>query len=291
MKFWLVGLSALIVALAACTDASVHIGGGGDPNPNPSNADDAYADQYDRYMIRNRKLVEALYESGMNGPNYVLARGWAKDVVDALSTMQKMLQEPHASELGPILESYRNVYDHVQRNRSVATRQQLDRWSVEVRRFAPDKVTIKPESLQEVKALQPQDPNPKPVTPQQPKPVMPAPVTPTNPPPTTNGHATPDFVTYWAWERLHAELEAKWMNGEDAKLTFERLMDVMKLMQNNVPKERLSRMITYTDYYQKLHEDTKGFKEVPPRATKQNVLDDLKAVSSGMKLYFNPDKK
>lgn len=290
MKFWLVGLSALTLSLAACTDASLHIGGGGDPNPNPSNADDAYADQYDKFMLRNHKLTQALYESGSNEPNYVLARGWAKDVVDALSTMQKMLQEPHASELGPILESYRNVYDHVQRNRSVATRAQLDRWSVEVRRFSPDKVMVKADSLEQVKAIQPQNPtpvNPK-VTPQNPTPVTPVPVT---PPPTTNGHATPDFVTYWAWERLHTELETKWMNGEDAKLTFERLMDVLKLMQNNVPKERLSRMITYTDYYQKLHEDTKGFKEVPPRATKQNVLDDLKAVASGMKLYFNPDKK
>lgn len=290
MKFWLLGLSALLLSLAACTDASVHIGGGGEPNPNPTNADEAYSDQYDKFMIRNRKLVEALFESGMNGPNYVLARTWARDVVDALSTMQKMLQEPHASELGPILESYRNVYDHVQRNRTVATRQQLDRWSVEVRRFSPDKVMVKAESLEHVKALQPVAPPPPPVSPQNPAPMPQTPANP-SPSPATNGHATPDFVTYWAWERLHAELENKWMNGEEAKVTFERLMDVMKLMQNSVPKERLSRLITYTDYYQKLHEDTKGFKEVPPRATKQNVLDDLKAVSSGMKLYFNPDKK
>jgi hypothetical protein len=266
------------------------VGGGADPDPNPSTIDEGYRQQYDKYVLRNKRLYDSLFQSGMNEPNFMAARDFARDCVDALGAMQKMLAEPQATQLAAVLDNYRRLYDGLASNHNIVTSQQLDSWSKEVRNFSPSKVTLVNSIPPTVNNNPPPQQNP-PVVKNNPPPQNPNP-NPVNPPPQmTNGGKTPDWVAYMAWERLHTELEDKWTKAEDCKPTYERLMDVMQLMQNNVPKEKLSRLITYTDYYQRLYEDTRGFKEVPKGANKQNVLDDLHAVASGMKLYFNPDRK
>lgn len=280
MKFRLPGLLALVLAAAGCSDATISLGGGSEPDPNPKSVDEGYAGQYNKFMMRHRKLQEALFSSGMNEPNFVIAREWARDCVDALGAMQKMLAEPQATELGGILENYRGVYDGVARNRNPVSSFQLDNWSREVRRYSPGSVTLKA-------VLPPTVDGSVPPTPPQPHPQPQPTPTPTPIP----GGKVPDWLSFKAWDSLHAELEDKWNKAEDCKFTYERLVEVLQLMQASVPKEKLSRLVTYTDYYQKLFEDTKGFKEVPRGATKQNVLDDLKAVSSGMRLYFNPERR
>lgn len=111
-----------------------------------------------------------------------------------------------------------------------------------------------------------------------------------DPPPTKD-----DGVTYRllfkAWQKSHEDLCAAFKARQNVKERYEEVLESLRGMRKHLSAKDGERLQVYIAFYEKIHEDTKGFTSVPQGAKDEDVLNDLRIVSSGIAKDFDPARR
>jgi hypothetical protein len=267
-------------ALSACQEP-VNLGG----TPSPTGTSEgAYREAYDLYLGAHRMLMNNLFKT--HPPNFAGAQHSAERCVYELLRMQSLLTEPQRGEIGAIVAKYQNAAKRLSGRASIGTDAQVSDWEHVVRRdFVFHKVTLASSA--------PPPPGPDPGPGPGPAPASPPPVAqpPTPAPPPPSKGSAPQWLYFSAWEQLHAQLRAKWTAGEDCGPTFDRLIDTLERYRAVLAGDRGVKLETYIDSYRAAHKATSGFRQLPPGGTREDVLNDIKALESALRLYCTPQDK
>lgn len=266
------------IGLFACQD-SISVGGSPSPAGTP---EAAYRAAYDLYLGAHRMLINNLFKT--HPPNFEGAQHAAERCAYELSRMQSLLAEPQRAQIGAVIAKYQNASRRLSRRSDIGTDAQVSDWEHVIRRdFVFHRVTL-------LEAGAPVSPQPQSsvsaaASPSSPSPIAPPP--PTQPP----AKAAPDWLYFSAWEQLQAELRAKWSSGENCGPTFDRLIDTLERYQAALGGNRAVKLGAYIDAYRAAHQATSGFRELPPGGTREDVLNDLKAIESALRLYCKPSDR
>lgn len=104
-----------------------------------------------------------------------------------------------------------------------------------------------------------------------------------------------DAVTYRlmfkAWQQSHEDLCAAWKAKKDAKDRYEEVLAALTELRKGLTKDQANRLQLYVGFYEKIHQDTKGFTTIPEDQKDEDVLNDLKIVSANIVKDFDPSRK
>lgn len=263
-------LSATVLfgILAGCKGASIRLGDGAAANP--ATPQEAYAAQLDLFQARSARMRQLIFHSPSQ-PDLITAAAYCQEALAALEEMKKLTGVPTSVELQLPIDRYRRLLSAVKGSQPMGTELEIESWEQDVKkRFGPNQVT-----LASAGKVEPVPANGGAVSPST-----------TSPP----SEVVPAWVSYYAWKSLHRELEARWTGAEDCQETLDRLYQVLSLLGAASTPEKASKVVVYTDFYRRLQEETRGFRDVPKGGTKDTVLNELRAVAGGIELNFKPSR-
>jgi len=264
--------------LVACQEP-INLGGAASSAGTP---EAEYRTAYDLFLSAHRMLIQNLFN--VNPPNFDGAEHSAQRCVFELQRMQGLLAEPKRAELGAVIGKYEKAAKTLLRRSGIGNETQVGDWEHIVRRdFVFSAVTVAAGA-----AVPPTPaPTPTPTPTPTPSPTPPPPLTPT-PTPAIDGRNNPEWLYFSAWENLHGQLRAKWTAGEECAQIFDRLIDTLERYRTGLAPERAVKLATYIDSYRATHKATSGFRQPPTGGSKEDVLNDLKAIESALRLYCTP---
>ncbi|MBI2899183.1 MAG: hypothetical protein HYY17_03300 [Planctomycetes bacterium] len=258
----------------------------------------AYSDLTRQHLNIRRNLNPSGNRYGMEAA--------AARIVRDLEIMKSVLVKPEPSTLDPYIEFYKEVHKLCQQGRLAGhyvTR--LDQCEKEIKlRYAVDQIEVidefpkdeksskkdgaKTEKKEETKKDDlpppkekkdeenpPKDPPRKDETPR------------TDPPPAKDDGVTYRLL-YKAWLRSHEDLCAAFKARKEAKERYDEVMEALRGMRKSLDAKRGERLQVYIAFYEKIFEDTRGFTAPPEGAKDEDVLNDLKIVSTGIVKDFDP---
>lgn len=253
---------AVVLWLLGCGSP---MGMGGTPS-DPGTPEAEYRTALNQYLANHMRMVGWLYRTQQ--PDFRNAAAYAQACVDELIRMKGLIQEPKRSELDPMIETYRRAAERLGRNQPLGPESKVDRWRHRVQQdFGIEDVTL----VRSKAAGPPAETGPTPAPDASPHPAEADP---------------PRWLYYHAWKALHAELAQRWSGGDDCRATYERLLETLRRWQADLPEDQRARMGTYIAMLQATHKDTEGFTRVRPGMSKEDVLNDLRALEKAINLYY-----
>jgi hypothetical protein len=260
MRILLWGLAAAVVCifvLSGCDQIDV----GGNPSA-PGTPVGDYRNLYDRFLTSHRMMIQSLFAASV--PNFPGAEEAAGRCSALLRQMQQMIEEPKRSEMEEYIVRYERAQANFKRNRAAGSRTRLELWDGHIMRDF---------SFSEVSIIG--DATPEPTPPQ-----------PTPPPTPEPPDATPRWMVFTAWEKLHEQLESLWAAGEDCSRTYEKLLDTLARLGKGLTGAKAAKLATLVDSYRATHKATAGFTQVPENRSRKDVLNDLQVTESALRLHF-----
>ncbi len=266
--------------------------------------DKAYSDLTRQHINIRRDLVP-------NGNRYAVESSAARIVHD-LGIMKSVLVNPEPASLDPYIEFYREFEKLAKQNRVAGNWvTQLDQKQKEIKlKYAVSGVevisefptkkneTAKNESKTEEKKgddLPPPKekkredelPPPKEKEKEQ-EPVKKE--TTGDIPPKKNDGVTYRLL-YKAWQKSHEDLCAAYSARREVKERYQEVAEALAGMKKLLVPKEADRLQVYVAFYEKVHEDTKGFTSPPAGAKDEDVLNDLKIVAAGIAKDFDPARR
>lgn len=300
---------ALLLPLAACgPDAipdipTLEVGGGGarfmtDAKTPFEAYDKAWSEMTKQHLGIRREI-------GPNGNRFAL-ESYSARIVRNLQIMKSVLVSPAPSTLDPYLKFYTEVHDLAKAGRFGGNYVNLlNQYEREIHvNYAPDNVQIatefettakdakKEETAKSAKKEEKTDDLPPPVEKKEdePKPKVDPPVeTPVETPAKDEGVGY--RLMFKAWQKSHDELCTAFQAKKDAQARYEEVREALRELAKKVDAKPAERLQVYVTFYEKIHDDTRGFTTLPEGAKDEDVLNDLKIVGAGVAKDFDPARK
>ncbi len=244
-----------------------------------SNPVDAYATAHARLTSLHTQLRHFTKAPA----NTYSASITAGQLVDAITLMQELIEEPKKSELQPILDWYRDVKSAVEWGRFGGSYAgNLDMNQQKLRSgFSPSAVTIVAKSPKPDKT-----PGGTTATPPAPGDTTKPPPEPTKPP-----SDVPLWMLFNAWKQSHADLIEAFAKKADAGKAYRRLRESVGALKARVPGEKQQKLALGEATYEQQNDETKGFTALPAGAKDEDVLRVLRLVGDMIEKEYNPDRK
>jgi hypothetical protein len=217
------------------------------------------------------------------------------NIVKNLKTMQTLLVDPAPETVNPLIDFYSEMYQKANRKQI-----QLGNWDKakflkrkrEVQKnFAPPIVSLTktnptdPEKGEIPPPLEEKGMVPPPGEEKGKEPVVikdPAPA------PKKDSSAAEYRLLYKAWVNSHEELVEAFQKKQNTNPSYEEVVTSLEKISGLLKPKKAETLVVYRNFYARIHEDTAGFTTLPAGAKKEDILNDLRIVFSGIQKELTP---
>jgi len=211
----------------------------------------------------------------------------AERIVHNLETMKTLLVAPPPSDLNPYIAFYKEVLRLAERNMLGGTwGTMIDKKESQLRsRYHPSGVEITANvPTREANEL------PLPVERKEDRERTKG-ETVSEPSASKNSDAAAYRLMYKAWRKCHDDLYEAFGAKKEVRERFEELREALRELEKRLGSKQAERLRVYIQWYEKIHDDTKGFTVLPDGAKDEDILNDLKIAAAGMERDFDPARK
>ncbi len=220
------------------------------------------------------------------------------NIVKNLKTMQTLLVDPEPETVTPLIDFYSAMYQKSNRKQI-----QLGNWDKakflkskrEVQKnFAPGIVSLTktnptdPEKGEIPPPIEEKGMVPPPVEEKGEEPVVKKEPAPT---PQKDSSAAEYRLLYKAWVNSHEELVEAFQKKQKTNLSYEEVRTSLEKISGLLKPKKAEILVVYRNFYARIHEDTAGFTTLPAGAKKEDILNDLRIVFSGIQKELDPAQR